>query len=205
MTRQLPRSGLAVVVLALLSLLLLPSKPSLFAHGGGTSQLANAEAGPYRVFAWTTPEPWRAGEVHVTISVTLPPPADAVIDDNQLSNMLDEPVSDAIVTVSLIPVDGTSAPIGINAVRQDLLSGAYYEADTELPESGNWQVFVDVGGPLGEGRVDFMVTVLPTRRVNWLWLGLGAGALIGILTLIGMRRGRMEQAGHARVRTVNGT
>ena len=173
MNRQLPQRGLAVVLLAL-SLFLLPSKPLLFAHGGGTSQLANAEAGPYRVFAWTTPEPWRAGEVHVTISVTLPPPAGTVIDDNQLSNMLDEPVSDAVVTVSLIPVDGTSAPIGISAVRQDLLGGAYFEADTELPGAGNWQVFIDVGGPLGEGRVDFMVTVLPAQRVNWLWLGLGA-------------------------------
>ena len=55
---------------------------SLLAHGGGTSQLSNAEAGPYRVFAWTTPEPWRAGEVHVTVAVTLPPPAGTVIDDN---------------------------------------------------------------------------------------------------------------------------
>ena len=194
----------AVVGILVLGVLLLPSGSSLLAHGGGTSQLANAEAGPYRVFAWTTPEPWRAGEVHVTISVTLPPPAGTVIDDNQLSNMLDEPVSDAVVTVSLIPVDGTSAPIGISAVRQDLLGGAYYEADTELPVSGNWQVFVDVGGPLGEGRVDFMVTVLPAQRVSWLWLGLGAGALIGILGLIGMRRSTTEQAGHARARTVKG-
>jgi hypothetical protein len=158
-----------------------------WAHGGGTSQLANAVAGPYRVFAWTTPEPWRAGEVHVTIAVTLPPPQDVVVDDNQLSNMLEEPVTDATVLVRFDPGDG-SQPIELAATQTDLLGGTYYEADTDLPHDGPWQVLIDVDGPLGAGRANFIVTVLPAQQIDWLWLGIGAAVGVGGLALVGLSR-----------------
>jgi hypothetical protein len=47
------------------------------AHGGGVPQLTNAPAGPYRVSAWTQPDPPRAGTLHLSIAVSAPQPGAA--------------------------------------------------------------------------------------------------------------------------------
>jgi hypothetical protein len=177
----------AFVLAGLLALLVLPM--SVRAHGGGTPQLTNASAGPYRVFVWTEPEPWRAHDAHITVAVTLPPPADAQVDESVLSNQLEQPVTDAHVTIRLTPGTGGGEPIELVAVNQELLGGAYYEVDTELPVAGTWQVEVDVQGALGTGIVSFATEALPPQRVNWLWLGLGAAALLALAGLFGLRKG----------------
>jgi hypothetical protein len=185
-----PASGLLLV--ALLAWLMLPTP--VLAHGGGTPQLTNASAGPYRVFVWTEPEPWRAHDAHITVAVTLPPPADAQVDESVLSNQLEQPVTDAHVTIRLAPATGGGAPIELVAVNQELLGGAYYEIDTELPAAGMWQVEIDVQGALGTGTVSFATEALPPQRVNWLWLGLGAAAVLALAGLFGLRKGNEATA-----------
>src|SRR5690606_23754773 len=75
------------------------------AHGGGTPQLSDVEAGPFRLFVWTSPEPWRAGgEAHVTVAVTSLDDAGQTI-----------PVDDASVAIELAPADAPERAIVLAA------------------------------------------------------------------------------------------
>jgi hypothetical protein len=165
--------------------LLLTLQPSLArAHGGGTPQLAGVVAGPYRLFAWTTPEPWRVGEVHTTIAVTQPDAAGR-----------DTPISGAQVTVIYALADGAGAPIQVTATEGSGAQAGFYEADAALPASGVWQVTVQVIGPAGGGEASFVNSVLPAESgVNW-WL-VGAGAFVLALVVGGwlvLRRSKPQQ------------
>ena len=40
------------------------------AHGGGKQQLAAEPVGSYRVYVWTSPDPWQVGQAHTTVAVT---------------------------------------------------------------------------------------------------------------------------------------
>ena len=145
----------------------LPPSP-LLAHGGGTPQLTAAPAGPYWLFAWTTPEPWRVGDVHTTVAVT-----------QQDAEGRDTPISGAQVTVIYAPTDGASQPLRVTAAEGSGAQAGFYEADATLPAAGVWQVTILVSGPAGSGETGFAYSVLPAESgVNWLLVALGAGALI---------------------------
>ena len=155
----------------------------VWAHGGGTPQLTSEQAGPYRVYAWTEPEPWRKGDVHISLAVTMPPPTDTVIDDNLVANQLEQPVKDADVLVRFTAIDTPGEAIAVAAVPQEFMNGYYYEVDTTLPTAGAWSVEVDVTGPDGRGTVDFAVDALTARTVNWWLIG---GGIVGLLALLGV-------------------
>lgn len=175
------RIGFFLGVLVLLNAL----GGALYAHGGGTPRLTAADAGPYSVFAWTEPEPWRAGEVHVTVAVTTPPPGDAVINNDVVNNLLEQPVEDAQVTVTFRPLAGGD-PIVV-PTQPGALNAFYLEADTVLPHAGDWAVDVDVSGPDGAGVATFTANVLAAQQLNrWVLLAGGAGFL-ALLVLIGVR------------------
>lgn len=182
---------LALRVIGLTLWLLLTIAPaSIDAHGGGAPQLTNAEAGPYRVFVWTQPEPWRVGEVHLSIAVTLPPQPGTVVDEGVTNNMLDTPVTDANVTVTMTPVGG-GEPLTVKATLVEQLGSLYYEADGVVPAAGTWQVAVDVSGPLGEGAAIFVTEALAARSNSALYLLGGViVAALAVVGLIGRRRKR---------------
>lgn len=161
----------------------------ILAHGGGAPQVIDAEAGPYRVFVWTEPEPWRAGDVHITVAITLPPPEGTEIDETVLTNQLDKPVTDATVRVHFFPPD-SSDPFELPAPPQSQLGGIYYETDTNLLMAGDWEVGVIVEGPLGAGGTSFAMQALPARRMNWLWLGGGVLGVLALVALLGLRGGK---------------
>ena len=140
------------------------------AHGGGTPQLSDVAAGPYRLFVWTQPEPWRAGEVHVTVAVILPAESGA--------GGVDRPVIDAAVTIGLTGPAGEDYQV--DAAPPALLSNPTYEADARPPTSGPWQITVAVAGQEGAGGARFTVDVLPARTVNWALLAGGVAALVVI-------------------------
>jgi hypothetical protein len=153
--------------LAVLLLIAMPALPAA-AHGGGTPQLTAAPAGPYRLFAWTTPEPWRVGEAHTTVAVTQPD-----VEGR------DTPISGAQVTVVYAATEGASQPIRVTAVEGSGAQVGFYEADAVLPAAGAWQVTILVSGPAGSGEAAFAHSVLPAESgVNWTLVGLGAGALL---------------------------
>lgn len=147
----------------------------VFAHGGGTPRLTDVAAGPYRLFAWTQPEPLRAGEVHVTIGVTLAkqPTAD------EATALMTQPVTDAAVTVQFVAVDGSTATLVRNASLGGI-GAVYYEADASLPTAGPWRFIIEVRGPAGEGTAEFAEELLATRTVNWALIA-GGGVLFVLL------------------------
>lgn len=153
----------------------------LSAHGGGVPRLTNELAGPYRIFAWTQPEPLRAGDIHLSIAVVKDAPS-----AGQSAERLDEPITDATVTIYLQPADQEGPPLVAPALLQEQLGSYYYEADATLPTVGDWRFTIEVSGALGQGSATFVGTVLATRRINWP-LVIAAGALLlGLLALIGL-------------------
>ena len=194
---HLPRTGATRLLGALLSMLIFILAATVaYAHGGGAPQLTDAEAGPYRVYAWTQPEPWRVGEAHISIAVTLPRAADATVDEGVTNNALDTPVTDARVQVMLTPVDAPDANVTVQAAPQELLGNLYYEADATLTMPGVWRVTVDVSGPRGRGEASFTIDVLPARSKNTLLIAGGAGlAALALAALAGILRGRRTTEG----------
>lgn len=158
--------------LLLLATLLLPIlwPVHVVAHGGGVAQVTDVPAGPYHVFAWTSPDPWRAGETaHVTIAVTR-------VDADQIF-----PVTDAQVTVRLFLDASSDQTLTLQATPVSAVAVGFYEVDHELPRAGLWRVEVDVQGSVGAGAVTFDMQAAPAAANNWfLWAG-GALALLAVI------------------------
>lgn len=153
----------------------------LYAHGGGVPRLTGEPAGPYRIFVWSQPEPLRVGDIHLSIGLVR-----AEAEGSQAADALDEPVTDATVTVSLQPVAENARPIRTLAVLQEQLGSYYYEADATLPTAGDWRITIDVSGDLGDGSAAFVGAVASAREVNWLLLIAAGLLLLCLLGLIGL-------------------
>jgi len=166
-----------LMLLCSLALSLLWLQPAL-AHGGGAPQITDAPAGPYHLFAWSSPDPWRTGgAVHLTVAVTM---VDAAGQTT--------PVSDATVTVVLTAESQLASPVQLTAAPNPTAAG-FYEADGELPATGAWRVEVLVSGAAGVGRGSFTTTVQPGSSFQWLiWAGVG----IGVLALLGFLAVRLR-------------
>ena len=164
------------VTLLTFAALLWPT-PSL-AHGGGTARLTNVEAGPYRLYVWSSPATPRVGETHVTVGVM------------QVRADGSERPATANVVVTLTS-DAASSPIVREAVRGSSAADVYYEADIDVPTAGTWQVTVRAEGEAGTGEASYRQQVLPARGVNW-WLVAGVAAVL--LLVVGLSRitGRRE-------------
>jgi hypothetical protein len=183
MVRLAPASAfrtLGLLILGALLPLALPAQTAQ-AHGGGTPRLTNQAIGPYRLYAWTEPEPLRVGDAHVTIAVTQPAGADAQ------PGQIETPVSGASVLVTFTPLDGSGPAIEAPAVTQQALGDVYYETDTVLPSEGDWRISIAVEGPDGGGQGDFAVAVEAARQLNWTLIGIGGILLLGVLGLIAAR------------------
>jgi MYXO-CTERM domain-containing protein len=169
----------AATLLALGALLLTMVAPArTMAHGGGTSQVADVPAGPYHLFVWTSPEPWRADAlVHVTVAVTR-------VDERGETF----PITDAQVTIRLAPDSQPGQVLTLEATPVSAVATGFYEADHLLPGDGLWRVEVDVRGSDGAGSVRFTNPAQPAGSINWiLWVG-GALALLALLGFFGTRR-----------------
>ena len=184
--RKLP-SRRWVMMLVLISIIAMLAAPPLFAHGGGTPRLTNVPVGPYHLYAWSEPEPWRVGQVHLSLAVTKPNP-----ESN--SNQIEIPVTDVEIIVTYTPIDDNddigganpSEPIVVQAVRQEFLSDFYYEADPTLTRVGDWQITVDVSGPDGSGSTQFAMETLPERTLNWTLIASAGAVVVVILALIAL-------------------
>ncbi len=157
------------------------SAAALQAHGGGTPRLTGEVAGPYRLFAWTQPEPLRVGEIHLSIGVVK-----AEAGNTQSAEALDEAVTDATVIVYLLPEGEDAGALTVPAIRQEQLGSYYYEADATLPTAGDWRFTIDVSGVMGDGRAEFVSTVAAAREINWVLLTAAALLLLFLLGLIGL-------------------
>ena len=188
--------GLARVLVGLI-LVLTISPPTAQAHGGGVSQLTNADAGPYLVSAWTQPDPIRVGDFHITVAVAESTEPGA--SDREAGDL----VLDATVRVGVDPVSQTGERLVVPATRGNAVNKLFYEADLELPAEGQWRVDILVEGPAGAGDVGFDIEALPPSGLNtllglgWpLWAGLGL-VVIAAGWWFQMSRDRKTEVSHA--------
>ncbi len=128
------------------------------AHGGGTPQLVAAPSGPYQVYAWTNPNPPRAGLVHVTVALVEP--------------ATQRPVLDAAVQIVATPNDD-GQPVAVPATHENATIKTYYEADLDLPAAGAWQFTVAHNDAAGSGSANFALDVQPAAA-NWRPLAIGS-------------------------------
>lgn len=160
-----------LLVLAFLLLLAVPTGAQ--AHGGGELVVAAEPAGPYSVSVWVNPPEPVAGEpVHFTVGVGSP-------GDRA-------PVLDATVQISMLPAGGTMAFSGA-ATTEESVNKLFYETDLTVPETGMYEVTVEVAGDAGGGSVVFDVQVGEGGGVNWLLWGLVG---LGVIILLGAWRTR---------------
>lgn len=166
------------LALFVMALLLWPTVG--LAHGGGTPRLTDEVAGPYRIYAWTQPEPLRVGEIHVTVGVT---PAESQAGVTTSGDLV-QPVTDATVTLHFLSVaDETSIT---KVATAGGVGAVYYEADASLQTAGTWRFIVEVEGDAGQGRAEFTEDLLPAHTVNWTLLASGAGLFVLLIAFIGV-------------------
>ncbi len=145
---------------------------AVLAHGGGTPRLTNVEAGPYRLYVWSSPATPRVGETHISVSVT------EVGADGR------ERAAAANVVVTLTS-DAADAAVVREATRGSSAADVYYEADVDVPAAGTWQIIVRAEGEAGAGEASYQQQVLPARRVNWWLVG---GVAVVLLLVVGLGR-----------------
>lgn len=190
----LPGRPRAITMIQVLLLCFLLATAPLEAHGGGTPRLINAGEGPYRLFAWTQPEPLRVGESHISIAVTEPPPDAARADDRYITNNLESAVQGADIVVTLTSIDESIAPLELKALPSTL-SEFFYEVDLVLPADGEWDVEISATAALGTSGAVYQAEVLPARQISWpLVLG-GLGLVLVLLAGIGLSARRREAQG----------
>lgn len=197
--RKTPTRYLAGIALTSigLALILLFAPRSVQAHGGGTPQLTNAQAGPYWVSVWTDPDPIRVGEFHVTVAVSeAPEPGASTLEAGDL-------VLDATVYVRVEPVSQSGTALVAAATRDNAVNKLFYEADLTLPAEGQWHVDILVDGPTGAGDASFDIEASSLSAFNtllslgWpLWAGLGL-ILVAGGWWVQMSRHREDEVGHA--------
>lgn len=170
-------------ILFLLAVLLCFDSPlqGVLAHGGGTPRLTNEDIGPYWISVWTSPQPVREGQLHVTVAVAEP--------GQSGEQQAGAPVLGADVAITLIPRSGGLADVRAMATNEQSANKLFYEADLLVPVAGDWQVQVDVRGPDGSGQAQFDLPVEPARESNWfLFGGIGLLAVAGFFVYYATRR-----------------
>lgn len=143
---------------AMIALALLTHAAPASAHGGGTPQLVQTPSGPYQVYAWTNPDPPRAGTVHVTVALVEP--------------ASQQPVLNAEVQIVATPADGGQA-VSVLATHENAVIKTYYEADLDLPMAGLWQFTVAHNDAAGSGSAAFNLDV-QAAVANWRPIGIAA-------------------------------
>ncbi|WP_298980613.1 FixH family protein [uncultured Caldilinea sp.] len=174
-----------VLMLASVWLMIAVSVTPAAAHGGGTPQVVDAPAGPYRLFAWTTPDPWRAGEVaHITVAVTRVDAAGQVF-----------PVADAQVMIRLTSETQPEQTLTLPAQPVSAVATGFYELDHKFPGDGLWRIEVEARGAEGVGVVAFTMAVEPAASAPWLlWAGATLAAVVIAFGLWQAARRRATQA-----------
>lgn len=155
---------------SLLRLLLLATFPlvpcSFLRADGGTLRLWE-RAGGYQVAVFTSPAPFRAGPVDVSV----------LVQDATTAGYL----SDAQVTVRLTAHGQPAYTAELQATNEAATNKLFRAAKFELPRPGRWTVEVQVTGPRGPVRVVSEVeaaAVLPRWVQMWPWIGWPALAVL---------------------------
>jgi hypothetical protein len=124
---------------------------------GGILRLSEVK-GPYRISVLTSPNPFRAGPVDVSVIV-----ANAATGDV---------LPDVKVTLHLAPRAQASDVRQYQATRGNAANKLFQSANFELPRAGLWNVEIDVDGPQGTAQTNLEIEAadrLPRWLSLWPW------------------------------------
>jgi hypothetical protein len=144
-----------IVMLALLSCLIF--HPSSLARADGGAVRLRQRAGGYQIAVFTSPTPFRAGPVDVSVLVQ-----DAATE---------ECVPEAQVTVCL-KATGDGRLLECPATTAAATNRLFHAAVFELPEPGHWDVEVAIEGPHGRALLRFGIEAdgpAPRWLEFWPW------------------------------------
>jgi hypothetical protein len=116
--------------------------------------------GGYQITVFTSPTPFRAGPVDISVLVQ-----DAATG---------EPVPGAQVTVRAAPQGRSGEAIDSRATTEAATNKLFYAAVFELPEPGWWEVEVAIADQRASARVRFALEAaepLPQWLTLWPWFG----------------------------------
>ena len=144
-----------IVMLALLSCLIF--HPSSLARADGGAVRLRQRAGGYQIAVFTSPTPFRAGPVDVSV----------LVQDASTGECMPE----AQVTVCL-KAPGAGRALECPATTAAATNRLFHAAVFELPESGRWDVEVAVEGPHGRALLRFGIEAdgpAPRWLEFWPW------------------------------------
>jgi hypothetical protein len=131
--------------------------PSSFAWADGGTVRLYQRVGNYRLAVFTSPNPFRAGPVDISVLVQDPATGECT--------------PDADVSVRL-HAHGSGRMVEYRASSEAATNKLFRAAVFELPEAGAWDVAVFVRGPQGPARVEFQLEAgeaLPPWLDLWPW------------------------------------
>jgi hypothetical protein len=135
--------------------------PSSVLRADGGSVRLSARKGPYLITVFTSPTPFRAGLVDISV----------LVQDGATK----EPIRGARVsTKATLLSQADSASIYQTATTEAATNKLFYAADFELIQPGWYSMEVFVEGAPGEAQVGFDLEVaepVPRYSALWLWIG----------------------------------
>lgn len=141
-----------------ISLLLLASLPPVARADGGTVRLSERRHG-YQITVFTSPNPWRAGPVDVSVLV------------QELAS--GDPLTDLDITIDLTPLDHAGPTLRARATSSTATNKLFHAAEFDLPHPGRWRVAVTGPVLIAESCVFDLEADAPPP--SWLplapWLG----------------------------------
>jgi hypothetical protein len=169
----------------LVTILLFCASAAAARADGGTLRLSEHQGG-YRISVFTSPTPWRAGPVDVSVLVQ-----DAITGD---------PRADVAVTITLSSLDQPDTSFVETATAGSATNRLFQAAEFELPRAGRWWIGVAVRGPLGAEACGFEL-LASEALPSWLrlsrWIGWPAGVILlfAIHQVLVRRHGRSSGPG----------
>jgi hypothetical protein len=175
------RSSRALFPQVLICFFIFSASSRLWADGGAVR--LHEQAGAYQVTVFTSPTPFRAGPVDISVL---------------LQDAAGEMVTEARVTVRLT-ARATGAVLEYPATVEAATNKLFYAAVFQLPEPGWWDVEIAVEGPNGPALLRFEVQAdepLPRWLELWPWFTWPALviAIFGVHQLLVQRK--TPQIGH---------
>jgi hypothetical protein len=154
---------------SMICLLLTLTVQSAGAHGEDrTLYLSDVLVGSYTISAWTSPAVLRTGEIHIEVS---------------LLDMNGVPVQDALVYVTVSPLDGMGEPLSVLAHPDHSSYSFSQEAAFWLDQPGNCRVDItvaDLDGHYGNTSFDIEILSVPLAVRALLYVQIGASLIAGI-------------------------
>ncbi len=158
-------------IFLLIALSLIFFGPSVLAHAGvGTQQINNQNIGPYRIWAWSDPEPPVVGSYHVAVALT-----ESL--ENDPNGFAGEPILNADVVVEM-EHQTSGVQLIAQATHEDAVNKLFYEAILAPQQTGTWEIRVIIQGPEGPVQASYSDEV---ESPAFPWLAVGGGVLALLL------------------------